>query len=37
MDTTPGSDKICVAFRIADWWHDIGIQLQFKVEELDAN
>jgi len=38
MDKVPTSLvqlKRCVAFRIADRWHDIGIQLQFKVEELD--
>jgi len=38
MDRTPTSLvqlKRCVAFRIIDRWHDIGIQLQFKVEELD--
>ncbi|XP_065893193.1 uncharacterized protein [Dysidea avara] len=38
MDRTPTSLvqlKRCVAFRIADRWHDIGIQLKFGVEELD--
>ncbi|XP_065893061.1 uncharacterized protein [Dysidea avara] len=38
MDRTPTDLlqlKRCVAFRIADRWHDIGIQLKFEVEELD--
>ena len=37
MDRTPSLVQLkrCVAFRIADRWHDIGVQLQFKVEQLD--
>ena len=38
MDRTPTDLlqlKRCVAFRIADRWHDIGIQLKFEVAELD--
>ena len=37
MDSIPTLVQLkrCVAYRIADRWHDIGIQLHFKVEVLD--
>jgi len=37
MDRTPSAVQIkhFVAFRIAEQWHDIGIQLHFTTEELD--